>query len=115
MTSVSENLTFNTNFSNNPEFLADWQQVAASMPSFPVPLYVEQYVNGKSLACPMPLLKLKMALKNVSLGNGVYVTATDPNSTQDIGAFCQHLGYLFTSFTTECNGKIYHIFVQKTV
>lgn len=57
---------------------------------------IQQYVNGKQLACPMPLLKLKMALKNTAIGKQVYVTATDPNSEKDIGAFCRHVGHELT-------------------
>ena len=46
-------------------------------------------VDGRGLACPMPLLKTKVALRQVNTGEALYVIATDPNSRADIAAFCQ--------------------------
>ena len=46
-------------------------------------------VDGRGLACPMPLLKTKVALRGVAEGESLYVVATDPNSQADIVAFCQ--------------------------
>ena len=50
---------------------------------------IKNMVDGRGLACPMPLLKTKVALRDVSTGESVYVVATDPNSQADILAFCQ--------------------------
>ena len=46
-------------------------------------------VDGRGLACPMPLLKTKVALRSIAAGESLYVLATDPNSRADIHAFCQ--------------------------
>ena len=46
-------------------------------------------VDGRGLACPMPLLKTKVALRSIVSGESLYVVATDPNSQADIMAFCQ--------------------------
>ena len=48
-------------------------------------------VDGRGLACPMPLLKTKVALKNLDEGSSIYVLATDPNSQHDLAAFCRQL------------------------
>ncbi len=45
-------------------------------------------VDGRGLACPMPLLKTKVALRQVDKDEALYVVATDPNSQADIVAFC---------------------------
>lgn len=50
---------------------------------------IKSLVDGRGLACPMPLLKTKVALRNVASGESLYVVATDPNSQADISAFCQ--------------------------
>ncbi len=50
---------------------------------------VRSMVDGRGLACPMPLLKTKVALRDVTMGESLYVIATDPNSRADIAAFCQ--------------------------
>ena len=50
-------------------------------------LNIKNLVDGRGLACPMPLLKTKVALRNVATGESLYVVATDPNSQADIMAF----------------------------
>ena len=52
-------------------------------------IHIKNLVDGRGLACPMPLLKTKVALRNVATGESLYVVATDPNSQADIMAFCQ--------------------------
>ena len=52
-------------------------------------LIIKDMVDGRGLACPMPLLKTKVALRNLSVGESLYIVATDPNSQADIMAFCQ--------------------------
>ena len=52
-------------------------------------LTIKSLVDGRGLACPMPLLKTKVALREVAVGESLYVVATDPNSQADITAFCQ--------------------------
>lgn len=49
---------------------------------------IKAIVDGRGLACPMPLLKTKVALRAVAQGESLYVVATDPNSQADIVAFC---------------------------
>lgn len=52
-------------------------------------LVIKDMVDGRGFACPMPLLKTKVALRSVVSGESLYVVATDPNSQADIMAFCQ--------------------------
>ncbi len=52
-------------------------------------VHIKNMVDGRGLACPMPLLKTKVALRNVAIGESLYIVATDPNSQADITAFCQ--------------------------
>ena len=52
-------------------------------------LDIRGFVDGRGLACPMPLLKTKVALRDVAKGEALYVVATDPNSQADITAFCK--------------------------
>ena len=51
-------------------------------------IQIKDIVDGRGLACPMPLLKTKVALRHVAAGESLYVVATDPNSQADITAFC---------------------------
>ena len=52
-------------------------------------LNIVRFVDGRGLACPMPLLKTKVALRDVTSGESLYVVATDANSQADITAFCR--------------------------
>ena len=52
-------------------------------------IQIKDIVDGRGLACPMPLLKTKVALRQVAAGESLYVVATDPNSQADITAFCE--------------------------
>lgn len=44
-------------------------------------------VDARGLTCPMPLLKAKLALNKVAVGELISVTSTDVNSQRDIVAF----------------------------
>ena len=116
----SSQITLNPALLSDDAFCQDWglfQSDAHNNPN--IDAQIEHYVNGKRLACPMPLLKLKMALKKTALGHAVYVTATDPNSKRDIAAFCQHAGYTLvqhTSITPSENttDTIFHSIITKS-
>lgn len=43
-----------------------------------------QALDASGLACPMPLLKTRLALKSMAPGLILWVTATDPGSWRDI-------------------------------
>ncbi|GAC1370021.1 MAG: sulfurtransferase TusA family protein [Aquirhabdus sp.] len=48
-------------------------------------------IDTSGLHCPMPLLKLKMALRNHS-GTPIQLISTDPMSQQDIRRYCEIAG-----------------------
>ena len=95
-------------------------------------IVLKSIVDGRGLACPMPLLKTKVALRTVNVGESLYIVATDPNSQADILAFCQqtqqatatHSLRLIINQTTSSlanNGAavptsdtIYHFIITKT-
>lgn len=108
------------------DFTQDWQAfgqaLAADTTHGTVGGMVQHYIDGKAMACPLPLLKLKIALKSTTCGNCVYVSATDPNSEHDIGAFCRIAGHgLVIAHTpapsTDANGQdtatIIHLLITK--
>ena len=91
-----------------------------------IPLTINAFVDGRSLACPMPLLKTKVALRPLTTGDSVYVLATDPNSCADIAAFCAQNPSLTLelsistntaatgSNTTSASDTIFHFIITKT-
>lgn len=48
-------------------------------------------IDTSGLHCPMPLLKLKMALRNHN-GTPIRLISTDPMSQQDIKRYCEIAG-----------------------
>jgi tRNA 2-thiouridine synthesizing protein A len=50
-------------------------------------------LDVKGLNCPMPLLKAKKALNEMSSGEQLKVIATDPGSVRDFEVFCRQSGH----------------------
>ena len=65
------------------------ENITTSAKTISESVLIKNMVDGRGLACPMPLLKTKVALRDVNSGESIYVVATDPNSQADILAFCQ--------------------------
>lgn len=49
-------------------------------------------VDTKGLNCPLPILRVRKAIKDVAPGGTLRVLATDPGAVGDIQAFCQASG-----------------------
>lgn len=56
-------------------------------------LQVDQSVDARGLACPLPLLRAKVALNGMNAGQVLYLTATDAGSQRDIIRFAQLAGH----------------------
>ena len=98
----------------------------------PPTITIKRFVDGRGLACPMPLLKTKVALRDVASGESLYVVATDANSQADIAAFCRqsqqtnaadHLSLTVNKVTSQQSvdglpaqrfDTIYHFIITKT-
>lgn len=46
-------------------------------------------VDARNMACPMPLLKLKQALKYVECGQTIFLMATDFTSKRDFSSYIE--------------------------
>ncbi|MCL2161244.1 MAG: sulfurtransferase TusA family protein [Betaproteobacteria bacterium] len=53
----------------------------------------DKEVDARGLTCPLPILRLKKALAEVSGGRIVRVLATDPASIKDFEAFTRQTGH----------------------
>jgi len=91
----------------------------------PLSINITRFVDGRGLACPMPLLKTKVALRDVANGDSLYVVATDANSQADITAFCRQTQLLLiinsvthqqttNSISSQRFDTIYHFIITKT-
>jgi TusA-related sulfurtransferase len=53
---------------------------------------VEKTLDAQGLKCPMPVVKTKKAIDEVSIGGVLEVLATDPGSMADITAWAKSTG-----------------------
>lgn len=70
---------------------------------------ITAFFDARGLACPMPLLKAKVALRTVADGKSLYLIATDKNSQTDLVAFCQKQGLQVQSWADD----VYHFIITK--
>jgi tRNA 2-thiouridine synthesizing protein A len=49
-------------------------------------------LDTKGLSCPLPILRVKKAIKDVPSGGVLQVLATDPGAVNDFEAFCRATG-----------------------
>ncbi len=68
-------------------------------------------LDTSGLLCPEPVMMLHGKVRELSKGDILKVTATDPSTTRDIPKFCQFLG--FPLIAQEQQGDIYFYFIEK--
>jgi len=56
------------------------------------PIDVHKELDTRGLNCPLPILKAKKALADMSSGQVLKVVATDPGSMRDFQAFARQTG-----------------------
>jgi TusA-related sulfurtransferase len=55
-------------------------------------MHIDQELDTRGLNCPLPILKAKKALTDMSSGQVLRVVATDPGSMRDFQAFAKQTG-----------------------
>ncbi|WP_341328232.1 sulfurtransferase TusA family protein [Methylotuvimicrobium sp. KM2] len=66
-------------------------------------------VDASGLNCPLPLLRLKKALQQMTSGHVVKVIATDPAAHLDIGVYSDQTGHRILDYLKEENKQIFYI------
>jgi len=66
----------------------------------------------KGLVCPIPVVRLKQAIGQVSVGGVVEAFATDPGVLADIPAWCKATGNELVKMERE--DKIFRFLVRRT-
>lgn len=52
----------------------------------------DKYLDLKGLLCPIPVVKIARAIKDVEVGQTIEAVATDPGVLADIPAWCRSTG-----------------------
>ncbi len=55
-------------------------------------IQVDREIDARGLNCPLPILRTKKALNDMSSGQVVRIMATDPASVRDFEAFARQTG-----------------------
>ena len=70
-------------------------------------------LDVKGLNCPMPLLKAKKALNELSAGSLLRVFATDPGSVKDFRVFSEQSGHKLLE-SSDDNGTFSYLLEKRT-
>lgn len=71
----------------------------------------DKELDARGLSCPLPILKTKKALNDLTTGQVLKVVATDPGSVKDMQAFSAQTGNPLLSSAEE--NKTFVFFMQK--
>jgi len=66
-------------------------------------------LDASGLMCPLPLLRLKKVLTEVSSGDVVKVIATDPAAHLDIGVYVDQTGHQLVDIVRHSSSQIFYI------
>ena len=55
-------------------------------------LHIDRELDARGLNCPLPILRTKKSLNDMTSGQILKVLATDPGSVRDFEAFCRQTG-----------------------
>lgn len=72
---------------------------------------IHKELDVRGLNCPLPILRAKKALADMSTGQILHVTATDPGSVKDFQAFARQTGNELVSHTE--TGSEFEYFLKK--
>lgn len=74
-------------------------------------LTVDQTLDCKGLLCPMPIVKLGKAIKQMDPGEVILLETTDPGSVPDVAAWSQSTGNPILS--RDRIGPVMRFWIQK--
>ncbi|MHB1526681.1 MAG: sulfurtransferase TusA family protein [Candidatus Dormibacteria bacterium] len=64
------------------------------------------------MMCPMPIVKVSKAIKEVEVGQTLLLIADDPGATPDIQTWARRTGHELV--TTEQDGKVQRFLIRRT-
>lgn len=74
-------------------------------------MHFDRELDVKGLHCPLPILRTKKTLSEMSPGEVLHVLATDPGSVRDFDAFARQTGNVLLS-STEVN-EVFEYFLRR--
>jgi len=72
---------------------------------------IDQQVDARGLACPMPIVKTATAIRGLASGATLEVLATDPGSVKDFAAWSRSTGHELLESSQE--DSVYRFLIRK--
>jgi len=72
---------------------------------------IDQQVDARGLACPMPIVKTATAIRGLASGATLEVLATDPGSVKDFAAWSRSTGHELLESSQE--ESVYRFLIRK--
>lgn len=73
---------------------------------------VDRTLDCKGMLCPMPIVKLAKAVKELEPGQVILLEATDPGAVPDVQAWSKSTGHPLLSHDKQ--GPVMRFWIQKT-
>jgi len=70
---------------------------------------ISQTLDARGLNCPLPIMRAKIAIANLNVGDVLEILTTDPGSLKDIESFCVQTGHELLIRTQSQDDFIFHI------
>ena len=70
---------------------------------------VHKEIDTRGMNCPLPILKAKKALADMSTGDVLKVVATDPGSMRDFQAFARQTGNALLDQVSEGGEYVHYL------
>ena len=70
----------------------------------------DREIDVRGLNCPLPILRAKKALSDLTTGQVLKVMATDPGSVKDFQSFCRQTG---NELLSHSEGDVFTFFLKK--
>ncbi|QKS31199.1 MAG: Sulfur carrier protein TusA [Accumulibacter sp.] len=74
-------------------------------------MHFDRELDVKGLNCPLPILRTKKALSEMSAGEVLHVLATDPGAVKDFEAFARQTGNELLSRSE--TDKVFEFFLRR--
>lgn len=72
----------------------------------------DKVLDVKGLLCPLPVIKLSKAIKEIDVGQIVEMQATDPGAEPDMDAWVKNTGHEMVAHSAE--GDVFTFWVRRT-
>ena len=71
-------------------------------------------LDARGLNCPLPILRTKKALTDMTSGQVLRIVATDPGSVRDFEVFSRQSGHELLE-SKQCNGRFEYLLRKKEI